>query len=103
MPAFLAFFNVLATLAQLLPTIHATITALAPSFPNAAGGLAHATAVTDQVTALVTAAAAATGGVPDEHVTAVNAAVKAAVPLIIASKATYDSFQTQQAPAAVSA
>lgn len=101
MPAFIAFANILATLAQLFPLIHSTATALAPSFPNAAGGIAHATAVVDQVGALVTAAAAASGGVPDEHVAQVKAALTIAVPLVLASKATYDSFQAQQsAPSA---
>lgn len=98
------FINLLASLAALLPAIHTTITALAPLFPNAAGGTAHADAVVQAVSGMVTAAAAATpGGVPDAHVQQVIAALPAVVGVVATIKTAADAFNAQQAPAAVSA
>ena len=92
------FLALLQLFSQVFPLIHQTVTALEPSFPNAAQGAAKADAVVQQVGAIVAAAASAAGPAapPDEHVAAVKAALPALVQTVIAVKAVADSFTAQQ-------
>jgi len=94
------FLSFIATLAQLLPAIHAAIDTLAPLFPKAKGGVDHVNAVVQQVTAVVNAAQVATSGTaeakPDAHVTAVVNALPGLVAVVASIKTAADAFNAQQ-------
>jgi len=92
---FKKFMDAMATFSALLGTAHTTLTALAPSFPNAAGGVAHVDA-TIQALNLAAKAAGADSGTPDAHVAQIQSAIPAVVAAAVVLKQASDAFKSQQ-------